>query len=69
MRFINYLQELPEKQIPMENNQTMFDDFNERMERLFTAVYSRKWTETNLYDAYYSENQTVDQLRTYVNKL
>lgn len=44
MKFINYIQGLPEKKLAEENNQTMYDDFNQRMEKLFTSVYSRKWT-------------------------
>lgn len=69
MKFINYIQLLPEKQLVQENYQTMFDDFNQRMEQLFTSVYNRKWTQTNLYDVFNNQNQTVEQLRMNVKQL
>lgn len=69
MKFINYIQLLPEKQLVQENYQTMFDDFNQRMQQLFTSVYHRKWTQTNLYDVFNNQNQTVEQLRMNVKQL
>lgn len=59
MQFLNYIQQLPEKQVSPKDFRTMFDDFNEKMEKLFTSVYSRKWTENNLYDLFVSENWTL----------